>query len=113
MSASAAPSVRWLLLLSALFLAAQVALTDYGAESERAVAVLWFVIGGVLLWVTYRLRSRVAWGFLVVTALLGAFVYALGALESARAGLLAVLYVGQAVPLLTGPVRRHVSPTGS
>ena len=109
MSEAAPASVRWLLLLSAACLALQVAFTDYGSRSEEiAPAVAWFVIGAVLLWLVYGRRSGIARWFLVITALLGAVVYAIVALDSARAGLLAVLYLGQALPLLSGPVRRHV-----
>jgi hypothetical protein len=44
----------------------------------------------------------------VVLALMGAVLYGLAALDSGRAAALAIAYLGQALPLLTDPVRRYV-----
>jgi hypothetical protein len=107
-----ASGVRRLVLLSAAFLVLQVATTDYGAGGEEsAVAVSWFVVGVALLWLVHRRRSRVARGFIIVLSMGGAVIYTLVAIEDVRAGLLAVLYLGQALPLLAGPVRQHVRST--
>jgi hypothetical protein len=105
------PATKRLLLLSGAFLALQVACTDYGSGSGSAAAIGWFAIGTVLLWLVYRRRSRVARGFIVVTSFVGAVIYGLAAIGDARAVLLTVLYLGQALPLLAGPVRQHVRAT--
>ena len=105
------PATKRLVLLSGAFLALQVASTDYGSGSEASAAIGWFVIGAVLLWLVYRKRSRVARWFIVVTSFVGAVVYALAAIGDPRAVLLAVLYLGQALPLLAAPVRHHVRAT--
>lgn len=98
---------RRLVLLSGVFLVVQVAGTDYG-QPGPGPAVLWFVVGAVLLWFVHRRRSRVARGIAVVSASTGAVVYALAAVDSRHAGVLAIACLGQALPLLAGPVRRHV-----
>ncbi len=101
--------VRWLLLLSGVFLAIQVSETDFGAvPGAQPTGIFWFAAGCFLLWLVYAARSRLARGLVVVTSLGGTLVYGLGALESAHAAILTVAYLGQALPLLAGPVRRHV-----
>jgi hypothetical protein len=100
-------AARQRLLASGAFLLLQVALTDYGAEAALG-AVFWFAVGAVLLRLVYTRHSRVARGIVVVLALVGAVLYGLAALDSGRAAVLALAYLGQALPLLTDPVRRHV-----
>jgi hypothetical protein len=100
-------SLRALLLLSGAFSVVQVLLTDYG-DGNSAAAGMWFVVGCLLLWVVFRKRSRVARGVIIVTSLAGAVVYGLATLENPHAVVLALTWLGQSVPLLTGPVRRHV-----
>ena len=99
--------MRSMLLVSAAFLVIQVVLTDHGTGHDGA-AVFWMVAGALLLWLVYRRRSRVARGLIVVTALVGAVLYGLATLENPHAPALAVAHLGQAVPLLTSPVRQHV-----
>jgi hypothetical protein len=82
--ADAAPDrlpLRALLLLSAAFLAVQVVLTDYG-DGHVGAAGLWFVVGCLPLLVVYRRCSRVACGVAVVTAFVGAVIYALATLQN-------------------------------
>ena len=108
--ADAAPGrlpLRTLLLLSAAFLAVQVILTDYG-DGHAGAAGLWFVVGCLLLLILYRRRSRVARGVAVVTAFVGAFIHVLAVLQDPPVAWLALTHLGQAVPLLLGPVREHV-----
>jgi hypothetical protein len=88
-------------------LAVQVLLTDYG-DGNSTAAGFWFAVGCLLLWVVFRKRSRVARGVIVVTSLAGAIIYGLATLENPHAAVLALAYLGQSVPLLMGPVRRHV-----
>jgi Mn2+/Fe2+ NRAMP family transporter len=102
-----ASAARQRLLASGAFLLLQVALTDYGAEAGLG-AVFWFAIGAVLLRLVYTRHSRLARGIVVVLALMGAVLYGLAALDSGRAAVLSIAYLGQALPLLTDPVRRHV-----
>ncbi|NYD42156.1 hypothetical protein [Nocardioides panaciterrulae] len=102
-----ASAVRRWLLASGAFLLLQVACTDYGADAGPA-AVFWLAIGVVLLRLVYTRRSRVARGLVVVLALMGAVIFGLAALDSGRAAVLAIAYLGQALPLLTAAVRRHV-----
>lgn len=103
--------VRLLVLVSALSLSLQVVSTDYGnGVGAQGAAGFWFLVGVGLLWLMYRRRSRVARGTIIVTSLGGAVVYGLVAVQSADAALLAALFLGQALPLLAGPVRRHVRP---
>ena len=102
-------SVKQLVLLSGVFLVLQVASTDYGGGPEEpTAAIVWLALGAVLLWLVYRRRSRVARAIIIVTSFLGAVIYALASIDEAHAGLLAVFYVGQALPLLATPIRRHV-----
>ena len=99
--------VQGLLLLSAVSLAFQTALTDYG-EAARGTAAFWAVIGLLLLWLIYRNRSRIARGLVIVAGLAGAVIYGLAAFSSLEATLLMLAFLGQALPLLSPPIRRHV-----
>ena len=106
----ASPSRRLLpvpLGLSALFLALQTALSTYGVDPE-ATGRFWLAIGWLLLVAVYRWRSRVARGVLVVSAFVGVVIYGLAALTDPHATLVAMSFLGQALPLLTRPVRQHV-----
>jgi hypothetical protein len=108
-TAGQAARVRWLILLSGVFLAVQVSEAEYTAVSGGPPAgVFWFAVGCFLLWLVYGVRSRFARGLVVVTSLFGAVVYGLPVPGDAHAALLAVAFLGQALPLLAGPVRRHV-----
>lgn len=109
-SVSPPPQVRWLLGLSAACLVVRVSLTDYGPD-DRTAGTPWVLLGLTMLWLIYRLRSRVARGVIVVTSLTGAVACALAAFTSGHAALLAILFAGQALPLLTRPVRNHVHNT--
>ncbi|MCZ2837694.1 hypothetical protein [Modestobacter sp. VKM Ac-2985] len=100
--------VRVALGLSALFLALQVVLTDHGHVGAEAAGWSWMVVGCLLLATVYRGHSRVARGVVVVSALVGVVVYGLAALTDPRAALVALSFLGQALPLLTAPVRQHV-----
>lgn len=93
--------------LSGVALAVQVAATDYGA-GPAAAAGFWFVLGCLLLWLVYQRRSRAARGFIIVTSLAGAVVYGLVAFGDTRSAFLALAFLAQAAPLMTGQVRRHV-----
>jgi len=97
-----------LLGLSAAFLALQVALTDYGDAPGAATGWWWLVVGCLLLVAVGRRRSRLARGTAVVSALVGVVVYSTTAVGDPHAALLALTFLGQALPLLTAPVRRHV-----
>ena len=99
-----------MVLISSGFMIVQVSATDYGdGMIDRQVAGFWLLVGAVLLWLVQQRRSRIARGAIVVVSLGGAVVYGLGALDSGRAALIAVAYLGQALPLLTVWVQRHVS----
>jgi hypothetical protein len=93
--------------MSAVALTVQVANTDYGVGHAGA-AGLWLLLGCLLLWLVYRRRSRAARGFVIVTSLAGTVVYSIIALTDASSGVLAVLFLSQALPLLSRQVRRHV-----
>ncbi len=101
--------------ISGLFLTGQVALTDYGSGHDGQ-SVFWVVVGVLMLWLVVRRRSRLARSFVVVTSVLGGIIYALvlgsypgGPLHAAA---LSALFFGQALPLLTRPVRDHVYADG-
>jgi len=96
-----------LLLVSAACLAVQVVLTNYG-EGNGGAAGGWFAIGCLLLVLVYRASSRVARGLIVVTALVGAVLHGIAAVDNPPSVLVALAFLGQAVPLSTGPVREHV-----
>ena len=83
------------------------ALTDYG-PAARGTTAFWAVVGLLLLWLVYRHRSRIARGLVIVAALVGAVIYALAALSRPEAALVMLAYLGQALPLLSPPIRRHV-----
>ena len=109
---STAPVRGWvvgpLLVLSGQFLAIQVLLTDYG-DGRQGAAGFRFIVGCLQLSVVHVRRSRAARGVVVVLALAGAVVHGPGAFSDADAAALA--HLGQAAPLLTDPVRRHVGAT--
>jgi hypothetical protein len=98
---------RRLVVLSGVALAAQVAATDYGA-GRGAAAGLWFALGCLMLGLVYSRHSRTARGFVIVTSLVGAVVYGVGALGDARSAFLAFAFLAQAAPLMSRQVRRHV-----
>jgi len=104
-------TVRWLLLTSGICLLVQTSQTDYGAD-HQGDGTFWFLVGALLLWFVYRGSSRVARGPIVVTSLFGAVAYGTQAPGDAHAALVALANLGQALPLLSGPVRRHVQGTG-
>lgn len=107
------PSARFLTVLSGIFILLQVVATDYGMGTANGqAAAFWFVVGAVLLGLVYRKRSRVARGLVVIVALFGALLYGTAAVDDGRAALLAVAYLGQAVPLLTPSIRRHLAGGG-
>jgi hypothetical protein len=98
--------VAWLLLTSLVFAALQVSLTDYGQAGGAAFS---FGLAVVLLGFVHARRSRSARRILVVLAITGAILHGLGGIGADDYPLLLVLaWVGQAVPLLTRPVREHV-----
>jgi hypothetical protein len=99
-------NVRSLVLLSAACLSLQVVATDYGMAGGQAAA-FWFIVGAGLLWLVYRRRNRVARVLVIVTSLLGALLYSLGAFDSGQAAVLSLAYLGQALPLMSRTVRLH------
>ena len=100
---------RWPVVLSGVALAVQVAETDYGAGPAAAAAAgFWFVLGCLLLWLVDQRRSRAARGFIIMTSLVGAVVYGLGAFGDTRSAFLGLAFLAQAAPLMTAQVRRHV-----
>jgi hypothetical protein len=103
------PSVGQLVLVATACLAAQVLLTDYGDGGVRA-AVFWLVIGCWMLWLVYRRQSRAARILLISTSLIGAVVYAVGAVTDPRDALLVLLFLGEGAPLLFPQVADHVRP---
>ncbi|MCZ2807050.1 hypothetical protein O2W18_18235 [Modestobacter sp. VKM Ac-2983] len=94
--------------LSAFFLALQAALTDYSHMDSGAAGRFWLAVGCLLLVAVYRARSRVARGVIVVSAFVGVVIYGLVTLTDSYAVLVALSFLGQALPLLTKPVRQHV-----
>lgn len=106
--------VKWLVLISGVFLAIQVAVTDYGSGQEDSpVALLWFVVGAVLLGLVYKKHSRFARAIVIVLSNVGALVYASNALTDSHSAVLVVAFAGQAVPLMFSPVHRHVNDRAS
>ncbi len=100
-------------MVSLAFLMLQVAATRYSAGgADPGTALLWFAVGALLLWLVDRRRSRVARGLVIVSSLAGAVLYGLGALADAHAALLAIAFLGQALPLMARPVRLHVRSAG-
>ncbi|WP_148076976.1 hypothetical protein [Nocardioides aurantiacus] len=104
--------MRRLVWVSGAFLVLQVLATSYRQSAGTASwETLWLAIIAVMLWMTYRRQSRVAWAFVVFFAVCGALLYGTGTpthLDDPRYPVAAVAYLGQAWPLLTGTVRRHV-----
>ena len=86
----------------------QALLTEYGPDGA-AQAMFWLLVGLALLWFTARRKSRLARAVIVITAFLGIAIYMLSRPTDAHAWLLAALYAGQALPLMTPTVRRHVN----
>jgi MYXO-CTERM domain-containing protein len=97
--------------LSGVFLAGQVALTDFGGGDDGQ-RFFWLLLGVLLLWLIVRRRSRLARALVVITSLLGGIIYALVLLSypggPLHAAVLSALFFGQALPLMTRPVREHV-----
>lgn len=104
-------SVPGLVAISGIFLVGQVAATDYGSGGAGQGA-FWLLVGLLMLWLVLKRGSRLARAFVVVTAFLGAAIFAVAALTASGrttgSALLVALYVGQAVPLLMPPIRAHV-----
>jgi peptidoglycan/LPS O-acetylase OafA/YrhL len=100
--------------MSGVSLAGQVALTDFGSGDDGQ-RVFWLLVGMLLLWLVVRRRSRLARAFVVATSLLGGVIYAVVLLSypggPLHAALLSALFFGQALPLMTRPVREHVHAT--
>jgi hypothetical protein len=100
--------VRGLLLLSLAFLVPQQALTRYPRVEDRANE-FWLAVGCLLLWFIYRRNSALALAFSVYPAVIGALIYASQIpREGSSAAVLALLFLGQALPLMERPVRDHV-----
>lgn len=99
--------VRVLLLVSVGCLVARWSVSRYVLDSDADGFLL--LVELLLLWLVYSRRSRVARILFVLPALAGAIVFVLVTLAGyPQAGLVALLLLGEAVPLLLGPVRRHV-----
>lgn len=97
-----------LLLLSLAFLVPQQALTRY-PRGEDGANELWLAVGCLLLWLIYRRNSARARVFAVCPAVIGALIYASQIpREGSSAAVLALLFLGQALPLMARPVRDHV-----
>ena len=100
--------VRGLVLLSLAFLVPQQLLTRY-PRGEHGANVLWLAVGCLLLWFIYRRNSAPARAFSVYTAVIGALIYASQVpREGSSAAVLALVFFGQALPLMARPVREHV-----
>lgn len=103
--------VRGLLLLSLAFLVPQQALTRY-PRVEDGAKEFWLAVGCLLLWLIYRRNSARARAFAVYPAVIGALIYASQIpREGLFAAVLALLFLGQALPLIARPVREHVGPS--
>ncbi len=96
-----------LIALSWAFLAIQVSISDYGTDSPEP-GLGWLVVGSVLLFLVHRHRSRIARGLVIVLTMTGAIGCAIVSFTDASAAFIAVTFLGQALPLLTPAVRRHV-----
>lgn len=105
---SSASRLRFWLGVSGACLVGQVFSTNYGAGSEGQ-GWFWILVGGALLWLIAKRRSGLARAFIVVTSLFGAVVFVASDPTGGHAWTLAVLYLGQAIPLLTPTVRAHVN----
>ena len=83
-------------------------LTRY-PRGEDGANVLWLAVGCLLLWFIYRRNSAPARAFTVYPAVIGALIYASQIpREGSSAAVLALLFLGQALPLMARPVREHV-----
>jgi hypothetical protein len=91
-----------------------VSLTDYG-ENGIGAAVFWFVVGCWLLWLVHARRSRVARLLVGASGMAGAVIYGVGAVADLdpHSGLLALLFLGEALPLALPPVGAHVRPAAA
>ncbi|MFY0407097.1 hypothetical protein [Solicola sp. PLA-1-18] len=104
-------SVRRMLLLS---LACSVAVSGVAIVTDEGGVGGDLALAALLLWLVYRFNSRVARGFAFIPAATWAVAFTIGSwfepdLRSALVtGLLAVLFAGQAIPLVTPVVRDHV-----
>lgn len=104
--------VRGLVLLSLAFLVPQQALTRY-PRGEDGANEFWLAVGCLLLWLIYRRNSARARAFAVHPAVIGALIYASQIpREGSSAAVLALLFLGQALPLMARPVREHVRSSG-
>ena len=101
-------NVRGFLLISLVCLVAQQALTAYPGDG-LGPHVVWLALGGLLLWLVYRKASNPARVIFMFIAFFGAVVYATQIGNDVRALILSLLYVAQALPLMTRPVREHVA----
>lgn len=99
----------FLVLVSAACLTAQVVLTDYGDSGARS-GVFWFAVGCWLLWLVHARHNRVARILLASSGIVGTAVYAVRAVTDPHAALLALLFLGEVLPLLAPPVTAHVRP---
>lgn len=103
--------LRGHLLISLVCLIAQALLTVHPEVSPEP-NVFWLAVGLLQLWFVYRKRSRAARVIFVFLAFLGAALYATQIGSGALPLTLSLLYLGQALPLMSRSVRDHVaSPT--
>lgn len=93
--------------VSGVCLVGQVFATDYGTDSGGQ-SWFWVLVGGALLWLVAKRRSGLAQAFIIATSLLGAAIFVAGDPTGLHSLILAALYLGQALPLLTPVVRKHV-----
>lgn len=98
--------VRRSLAVSGLCLLLQVAMVTY-PDADQGAAVLWLLVGAVLLVLVGR-HSAVVRALVVVTSWVGAVVCVVGVVEDPANLVLVVLFLGQALPLQTRAVRQHV-----
>jgi hypothetical protein len=87
---------------------AEVLTTRFPAGDVESSRAAWIVFGSLLLWAVYR-GSRTAWTVTAILALFGGVLFAVGAPTDSWAAAMCALCLGQALPLLTRAVRRHVS----
>ncbi len=97
------------MLVSLACLVAQQALTVYPGDGSGQ-QVFWLAVGCLLLWLVYRRRSRVARVVIVFTAMFGAVLFATQWGAGSTPLILSLLYLGQALPLMSRTVRDHVAP---
>jgi hypothetical protein len=102
--------VRTAVAVSAVALAVQVNLTDYGTDQVGA-RVFWLVVGLWLLWLVLRRASWVARTLVAANGLIGAAIYAVNAVTGDLHGLvLCLVFLAEGLPLMTPAVQRHVAP---